>query len=204
MAGILKLFCDGRGKQLYGALSSSSPFALPNLIQGSQTIEFTLMESDPVGLFEGAPWSTVSPQTFQLKIGLYLVTGATQLAYQNSWVDDTNTEKKTGVLGLNTAAIISALTTATSHACIFEISIIDATGAEEVVYQTTTTLKKAYGIASLTVPADETVATQNWTRATFVAIEEDDGRRLVLKAGNFGIEIGVNEDGSVSINGILL
>ena len=203
MAGILKLFCSGRKKQLYDTAETTDPFSVPVLFQGSQTIEFCLLEAAPGGQFENAPWTTVSPGAYGLRIGLYLASTGAQLAFQNSWVA-TAENTYTGTLGLNTAAIITALTSATSANCIFEISTIDAGGAEETVYQAPVVLKKAYGIASLTIPADVTVATQDWVRSTFVQLEEDDGKKVVLSFGSFAVEIGVNADGTVALNGILL
>lgn len=203
MAGILKLFCHGRKKVLYDTATTFDLFSFPTLFQGSQTIEFCLLEAIPGGAFENAPWRFVSPGEYSLKIGLYLTATGAQLAFQNAW-DVTTENTYTGALGLNTAAIVTALAASSSVPCTFEISTVDAAGNEEVIYQAGVTLKKAFGVAALTIPADVTVATQDWTRATFVQIQEDDGKKVTLRAGSFAVEIGVNPDGSVSLNGILL
>jgi anti-sigma28 factor (negative regulator of flagellin synthesis) len=104
-----------------------------------------------------------------LQIGLFNATTRTQLAYQNTFDDDTGASKKTGTLALNTAAINTALTNADQLRCVFEVRTEDGTGPDYPYRNKSVQLIRAYITSgTLTVPPGETAATESWSKALFV------------------------------------
>lgn len=161
-------------------------------------IEYTLLRrSIEGGITE--PWERVLSADYSLRIGLFLNSDRSQLAYQTSWTKP-SAFITAGVLALDTAAINTALATATEVACTLEIEIQDVNGYDHTVYRNTDiTLKKAL-IASANVSEQpgQTAATQEWVKATMMPrdgrptsatpmkehfMETEDGRQVVIRVG---------------------
>lgn len=201
--GLLRIFNDGRAKKLYKSQKSFELLDLPNLIQGVQTIEFGLLQESPEGGYNADnPWQVVPPGTFGLEIGLYQ--GTTELSFQNVWVNDDAGGIKTGVLSLNTAAIITAFgagPTPSELSCTLEIRITDSGGNAESSFQGALTLKRTKMTVGAVASPVLTTATQEWVRQCFVAKESEDGDTIVLRAGSWGVEIKVDQTmgGAVSL-----
>jgi len=161
----LKLF-SGDDKQLYKSAQDLTVFGLPELSKDDQlAVELTLMARTTD---DAEPWEIVDPGSYALKIGIFIGSGCTQLAFQNAFTDDTVNQKKTGILSLADAAMTTALSTSEKITPIFEIQVEDANGPRTVYRKAVTITKHCITAASVTVPPTETAMTMSTAIALFV------------------------------------
>jgi hypothetical protein len=167
----LNLFVVADTKSLVLHALSLETALLPTFFQGeSPPVAFTLLTRNPgagsVALLQ--PWSKISPANYSLKLGLFLTADGTQLAFQDTFVDDVTTFSKSAIFTYNSAAITTALAGGTSIACTFEVEIKDASGNPYKALQQQVTLQKQFITpTAATVPATEVAATQAWVNGNF-------------------------------------
>lgn len=188
---LLKLF-NGDDQALHISASTLDLANLPDFTAGEIVdLEYTLMTRTDSDL---EPWTLVAPGSYSLGIGLFSATDRTQLAYQNSFSDDTGASKKTGTLALDTAAITTALTSVATLRCVFEVRIVDATGADYPYRNKNVTLIKPYITSgTLTVPAGETALTTSTGVALFVPKDGSNSAtpcdQIIIKSRPSGLPI---------------
>ena len=167
---LLKLY-NGDDHQIYISPTLLDVANLPDFTGGEIIdVEYSLMTRTAV---DAAPWALVNPASYSLSIGLFAAAARTQLAFQNSFADDTGASKKTGTLAFDTAAITTALSTLTGAAaslrCVFEVQIVDATGTDYPYRSKNVSLIKPFIVpGTLTVPPLETALTTSTGVALFV------------------------------------
>lgn len=202
---LLRLRCVADTRSLVD--DSGGSYVVPGLYQGdNQGISFTLKQTEAGSLVDPSVLSEVSPDSYTLRIGLFTVAG-TQLAYQNTWVKSGNSY--VGSIALNTAAIATALGSQTQVPAILEIEVIDgdSTPQTTTVYQQQVTLYREYiTTGTIAVPPSEVAATEAWASGTFVKKFMAPGEVIVLLSANgtYGIELGVNDDGTLKANTITI
>ncbi len=203
---LLQLF-NGDDFQLHISSTTLSVANLPDLTAGEIIdIEFTLMTRTANDL---APWALVAPGSYSLQIGLFIASDRTQLASQNTFVDDTGASKKTGTLALDTAAIYSAIYTATQLRCVFEVRIVDAAGASYPYRNKNVLLIKPFlTTATLTVPPGETALTTSTGVALFVPKDGSNAAtpcdQIILKSRPSGLTkvLWIDDDGTVNVTNV--
>ena len=151
----------------------------------------------------------VAPGSYSLAIGLFIASDRSQLAYQNTFVDDTGASKKTGTLALDTAAITTALQTSTQLRCVFEVRIVDATGASYPYRNKNVLLISPFiTTGTLTVPPGETGATESWSKALFVPKDGSNAAtpcdQIILKSRPSGLTkvLWIDDDGTVNVTNV--
>src|SRR5438046_5523968 len=203
---LLKLF-NGDDFQLHIDPTTISVANLPDLTAGEQVdIEFTLMTRTADDL---APWTLVSPGSYSLQIGLFVASDRSQLAYQNTFADDTGASKKTGTLALDTAAIYSAIYSVAQVRCVLEVRIEDATGASYPYRNKNVVLLKPFITpGTLTVPPSEAGATESWSKALFVPKDGSNAAtpcdQIILKSRPSGLTkvLWIDDDGIVQVTSV--
>lgn len=140
-------------------------YLLSDFFQGeSPSVQYTRLERNP-GSYK-IPWSLINPGDYQLKMGLFLTSDGTRLAFQDAFTDDAPSSSKLGLLTYDSDAIADALGDLTRIDCTFEIQLTDAGGQKIKGYQRAATLRKEFLTdATLSVPLEEVAASQAWTRA---------------------------------------
>lgn len=166
---MLRLFNAIEDRILVRDYLTTEKYPLNELSSGDRLdIEYTLLKrSIEGGITE--PWERLLSASYSLRIGLFLNSDRSQLAYQTSWTKPSSFITA-GVFALDTTEINTALATATELVCTLEIEIQDANGYDHTVYRNTAvTLKKAL-IASANVSAQpgQTQATQEWAKNIFM------------------------------------
>ena len=200
---LLKLF-NGDDFKIYSSATALQQEQLPTFT-GSEIlpVEYTLMTrtEDP-----NTPWSIVEPSGYSLSIGLFNFTDRTQLAFQNTFSDSGS--KKTGVFYLNTSPISTALTSASSVKCIFEVRIVDATGPQ-YPYRNTANLVKPYiDGGALVVPPTETALSVSTGIALFVPKDGSNSAtpcdQIILKSRPSGLTkvLWIDDDGVVQVTNV--
>lgn len=170
--GSLRLFAVLEDKRLIYSPYGDKPYVIPRLTSGDRLdIEFTLLKYNSGPDFLTTPFELVAAASYSLRIGLFLTaTPFTQLAYQTSFtVVSGNDRAREGVLALDTAAIDTALTSAESATCRFEIEATIGSNDHTVYSNSAVTLEKAK-IASGTASEQpgQTVATMEAVKNLFV------------------------------------
>jgi hypothetical protein len=152
--GLLRIFNSADDEKLFTSYLPGPDFSVKTvgeLKSGDRlTIEYTLIQR---GFNFRIPWARVAAGTYSLRIGLFLDSDRSQLAYQNVWAEQ-DAWTKTGTLALDTAAAVAAVTsTPFQAATTFEIEITDANGNDRTVYREAMTLKKGLIDAAAVSPA---------------------------------------------------
>jgi hypothetical protein len=134
----------------------------------SPTVQYTLLQRNASGDSK-IPNTIIVPGAYSVKMGLYLASNFTQLAFQDTFLDDSGTSSKIAQLTYDSAAITTALTGVRTAACLFEIHITESNGNKIVSLMVAATLNKALiTSAAVTVPAGEIGASQGWATSVFV------------------------------------
>ena len=159
--GLLRIFNSSDDEKLFTGFAPSPDLSDKKILElkaGDRlTIEYVLMQR---GFAFRIPWARVAAGTYSLRIGLFLDSDRSQLAYQNVWAEQ-DAWTKTGTLALDTVAALAAVNAAPYQAaCTFEIEITDANGNDRTVYREAITLKKGLIDAGATsAPVGEIAAT---------------------------------------------
>ena len=168
MLNLLNIFLSLDWKALVPHAGSMDKIALPAFYQGeSPTVGFTLLNLNPTGGFQ-SPWSKVSPASYSLRMGLFLTSSGAQLAFQNTWADDSALGLKYAELTYDSAAITAALAAASSININWEAEITNTAGSIIKIQQPGTLYKQLITPSTATVPPTDTAATQAWSRASFI------------------------------------
>jgi hypothetical protein len=171
----LKLFNVLENKSLVTHAQSRDTYFLPDFFDvESPTVQYTRLERNASGDSK-IPYTIVVPGAYQVKMGLFLASASTQLAFQDTFLDDSGTSSKIAQLTYDSVAIATALTGVSSVACYFEIQIIESNGDKLVSFRSNATLRKALiTSAAVTVPIGEVGASQGWAKSVFVPRDGSD------------------------------
>lgn len=170
--GSLRLFAVLEDKKLVRNPYSDSGYTIAELTSGDRLdIQFTLLKRNAGTDHLIVPFEEVAASAYSLRVGVFLTSDGTQLAYQTSFtVVADNAYAREGVLALDTAAIATALTGATSSVVVtLEIEATIGANDHTVFRRTDVVLKEAL-IPSGTSSEQpgQTTATQEWVNAQMV------------------------------------
>lgn len=169
--GSLRLFAVLEDKKLVRNPYSDSGYAITELTSGDQLdIQFTLLKRNAGTDYLSTPFEQVAASAYSLRVGVFLTSDRTQLAYQTSFtVVADNAYAREGILALDTAAIGTALTSVNLATVTLEIEATIGSRDHTVFRKTDVSLVKALvpsGTAS--EQPGQTAATQEWVKGLFV------------------------------------
>lgn len=166
--GLLRIYCSADDELLYQSHRSLEKAPIQELKSGDRaTVEFVLMQRNIDGGFR-SPWARVLAASYSLRIGLFLDSDRTQLAYQNTFTSQ-DEFTKAGTLALDTAAAEAAVVaTPFQAACSLEIEVTDASGNDRTVYREALTLKKWLISGGASQQPGERYVTFNEAKALYV------------------------------------
>lgn len=192
------LYVNADDQILVRSQRDPAAYTVPTLFQGDTVpLEFQLMyreERAATQLF------VVASTGYSLQVILVSTSGTT-LAYQNTFSDDSTSQFKVGSISLNTAAIDSAITAATSGSitAYLQIKVTYTDGTTRTVYfQPTVTIQKTYLTAATTaVPPSESAATESWVIGTFFPKSGTAGGdvKIMQSSGGYQFRFFVDDDG---------
>lgn len=193
----LLLFNSENDGQLYHGYNRADVFSLSTLSAGNiLTVEFTLLRAT---FSLSSPWERVAASSYSLAIGLYQASDRGELSFQDTF-SNLDEYTKSGTFNLNTAAITSALTSATSVSAVMEIRVRDSSSQDHTTYRNEQiTLKKQFiTAAAVTTPPGEITATQQWVKNTFFprdgTVSENPCDHFFVKSRPSGIPMLVTVD----------
>ena len=194
----LTLYVNADDLTLVRSQRDPSSYQVPTLFQGDTVpLEFQLLYRD-----ENAATRLVNVSNTEYSVAIIIVsTSGTQLAYQNSFSNDSTGSFKTGSIALNTTAIDNAITASASGVitAYLQIRVTDTTGATRTVYYAETIrINKTYISAATTVvPPSETAATESWVRGTFFPKAGTSGGdvKIMQSSGGYQFQFYVDDDG---------
>lgn len=183
---VLKLFnVVAQQKLVPNAQLKRNSFELPSFTSGDKwTIEYQAL----AGI--GAPYEVLDVATYTLEIGIYASDGTTQLAYQNTFTADGQTNTYVGQLNCTDAAFINAVSGLTAGGepltAYLQIKFVDSTGRPHTgipvntpVYLYKTLIPVTGGT---TTPPSETPTSEERVRAMAVMMEDTTGTPRIEKS----------------------
>ena len=184
---------------LSSANKNAGTFTLPTLVQNDNT-PLAIALLDPNGSLLDPTYTKRSVTGYSVKTGLFLQSDGSQLAYQNTWTDDTQNNIKTGRLVANSANQTAALASAKIVDCYLEVEISDDGGVdfETVIPYLACQLKREYiATAGLSTPPSQTAVTvENFAgvlslnvKNGFVLENAVAGKRLVYLDDNGQLQV---------------
>jgi hypothetical protein len=204
--GLLRLFISADDEKLFTThVADYEDKYIRELKAGDRlTIEAVLMQRNLTGGARRTPWSRVLAGSYSLRLGLFLDSDRSQLAYQNGFPNQ-DAWTKSDTLALDTAAAVAAVTaTPFQAACTFEAEITDSNGNDRTVYRESVTLKKGLiDAAAVSPPVGEIAATVAMLRQMAVPKDGSDplnpNNNIVMKSIGAGrkMMLVVNDDGTV-------
>lgn len=207
----LKLSVDRQNKALFGKAGFAS-----NLSEQFQSNEIDLEVEvcDPAGI-TGTP-APLEMSAFGMRVSIGDTPtgssgGPTPLALGIlTWQPATFTPSPSrfvGTLALNTAAIDTYLGVLPSRSAYFEINLTIA-GKRKTIYQSQITIKAVVDEGTSTVPTPtDSYLTKNETLSTFLRKTMLPGETINTQSPDgtsWGVEIAVNNNGSISLNAVKL
>lgn len=183
--------------------------SIPDLFQ-SNTVDFEVQSYDTPGITAAPPPVDLAAYGLRMAIGdtpTGTAGGPAPFTTQTAWTWDSVNKKFVGSIALNVAAIDTFLGPAAQKTAYLEINLTIA-GTRITILQTTFLIKAVVDEGTSTVPTPtDSYMTKNEVLATFVKKVSDPGEVQVKQSPDgtsWGVEIGVNNDGTVSLNAIKL